>query len=643
MALTLACAPGTEAPPPSSTASGIVPLNLEASVEYVGMEQCRDCHLGVYTTHTQTGMGRAFFPMSADVVVEDFHDKNMFVAEGSGLRYRMFERDGKYFQRQFVLDSKGAEIAGVEREMVWVVGSNHHSRSYLTVVDGKTFQAPACWYPGATKWDLCPGFENKNEHFGREVSPACLFCHNGKMQLVEGERNEFKTPFPQGIGCERCHGPGQLHVERWRTNEQPTGEPDLTIVNPRRLPQRERMDVCFQCHFGDARATARVSRFDRELDDYRPGAPLTDVAVMFAYEEQTQIEFGLSSQADRMVLSKCFTESGGKIECLTCHDPHVTVYHESRPSDYFRKKCLSCHAAEDCDESVETRSQTTPQDDCIACHMRKAEPDDQKYTEFTDHWIRKQIDVNVSDHRTDYSIRAAFASDLESISRGEQHYLRGRAAFLMAQDAPAVHWPEMWGDAVREFKAALDAGFENEDVWFFLGKTYTFQGRRDEAMDCYRKALEHDPDHHDGLFALGTAYLEINNPQSASESFGRILVNDPDDAMALAEYGRSVFALGRSEEALDYFQRAVAREPWEPTLQLNLGMSLAAVGRLQEAAEAGQRAVSLDPERLESWSLFHNAMREAGNTDRAREGKWYADRLAQILAASPRKQASPSM
>jgi len=434
-----------------------------------------------------------------------------------------------------------------------------------------------------------------------------------------------------------------LHVERWRTNEQPTGEPDLTIVNPRRLPSRERIDVCFQCHFGDARATARVGRFGRELDEYRPGTRLADMSLLFVYEQQTQIEFGLSSQGDRLVLSRCYTESGGKIECLTCHDPHVTVYHESRPSDHFRRKCLGCHATEACIETVEARSQTTPQDDCVACHMRKAPPDDQRYTEFTDHWIRKTIDLDAPDHRTDFTIRPAFASDLQSLSDGEKSYYRGRAAFLMSQDVPRSRWAELWSVAEREFRAALDAGFDNEDVWFFLGKTLTFQGRRAEAMDCYTKTLEHDPEHHDGLFAMGTAYLEANDPQRALERFGRILVGDPGDAMALDGYGRSLSALGRAAEALDYARRAAAQEPWDATLQVNLGMSLAAVGRMQEAAEAGQRAVSLDPERPDAWSLFHNAMRESGNVDRAREGKWYAARLDRILAASPDKGSAPSM
>ena len=52
--------------------------------------------------------------------------------------------------------------------------------------------------------------------------------------------------------------------------ETPHGEADPTIVNPRRLDRPQRLDVCFQCHLGDAKQTERVSRHDRKqrMDGY---------------------------------------------------------------------------------------------------------------------------------------------------------------------------------------------------------------------------------------------------------------------------------------------------------------------------------------------------------------------------------------
>ncbi len=651
LSVTAACAPGeetgsdgAEAASPAGPSAAANFRNTDPQVQYVGAENCRDCHQALYASHTQTGMGRAFYPMSPDVVVEDFTVNNEVYVENTGIRYRMFERDGTYWQRQYVLDSLGNELVGTEREMVWVVGSNNHSRSYLTVIEGKTFQAPICWYPQTEHWDLCPGFEFKNEHFGREVAPDCLFCHNGKMELEAGTRNKFKTPFPHGIGCERCHGPGELHVDHWQTGAQPTGEVDDTIVNPRRLPKKERIEVCFQCHLGDARATARVGIFGRDIDEFRPGMQLNEVALAFTYEQPTQVDFGLSSQADRLLLSKCYTESDGAIECLTCHDPHLTVYHEDRPQNHFRNKCLGCHDVSACPAPDDRRAATKPlADDCLQCHMRKAEPDDQRFTEFTDHWIRRNIDFEEQDHRTNYKIRGMVAGDLERFSKGEQLYYRGRAAFLLAQDAPRSRHAELWDDAEEQFRKAIDIGYEHQDVWFFLGKTLTFQGRSSDAISCYEKALEFDADHHDALFALAGEQLKLGDPVKALAPLDHILANDSDDVMSLAEYGRALTAIGRKPEAVALLQRAVELEPWDPTLQLNLGMSLAMVGRFDEAAQAGRRAVELDPERLQSWSLFYNAMREAGNLEESREGQWFSDRLTRLKAEHSSDGTASSM
>src|SRR6185295_14570810 len=315
-------------------------------------------------------------------------------------------------------------------------GSNRHSRSYVITIDDRFFQALVCWYPEVSRWELCPGYEFKNEHFSREIGQTCIQCHNGRMQLVGGARNRYQKPYPHGIDCERCHGPGQKHVERWKTGEVPTGNPDPTIVHPRRLPPARRIEVCFQCHLGDARSTERVIRTERDATSFRPGQSLLDYFVPYHYEKPTRNEFGLSAQADRLLISRCYKESGGKIECLTCHNPHVTVYRKDRPLDFFRQRCLGCHEVADCTAPQAQRQATAPlADDCVRCHMRKAEPDDQRFTEFTDHWIRKDIRGDgARDPRQDYTIEPMSPEAEAALSEGERAYFQGRAVQLLARD-----------------------------------------------------------------------------------------------------------------------------------------------------------------------------------------------------------------
>jgi len=473
---------GTPVEPPRPTEP--VFLNQDPSVGYVGIAECRPCHLGIASTYSATGMGRSLYPLTAERVVEDFSDENEFVTS-TGARYRMLERDGRYYQRQYVRDSSGREVAVQERELIWVIGSNNHNRGYVVEVDGRLFQAPVCWYPQASRWDLCPGYELKNDHFSREISTSCVFCHNGAMQLEDGERNRFRQPFPHGIGCERCHGPGQLHAERWAGQPATSarGEPDPTIVNPRRLSPERRLDLCFQCHLGDAMATERVQRSGRDLHAFRPGQPLSEVVVPFRFSHPTRHDFGLSAQGDRLLLSRCFTESGGALDCLTCHNPHISVYHEERPDDLFRRKCLGCHAEEDCAEEHRARTDTTTPDDCVACHMRRAEPDDQRFTEFTDHWIRRRIDDDERDRRESFAIEPVLVRYALGIDAGELAYYRARAAYLMGEDLPPAARAALWATAIEEFRAAIAAGQDTAEVRFYLGKA---AGRR-RSRSCARR------------------------------------------------------------------------------------------------------------------------------------------------------------
>ena len=38
-----------------------------------------------------------------------------------------------------------------------------------------------------------------------------MTCHNAYPDFVLGSTNKFNK-IPKGIDCERCHGPGELHV-----------------------------------------------------------------------------------------------------------------------------------------------------------------------------------------------------------------------------------------------------------------------------------------------------------------------------------------------------------------------------------------------------------------------------------------------
>lgn len=601
------------------------------AAEYVGADACRSCHLGIASTYAQTGMGRAFHAMDSTIVEADFVDRNTFYSDRGGIRYEMFERDGRYFQKQYVFDDMGRERAVQEHELVYAVGSNTHNRAYLIQIGDRLFQAPVCWYPQAQRWDLCPGYEHENSHFSRETDETCVFCHNGVMRRVEGTRNAFHQPIPEGIGCERCHGPGSAHVERWSDGDADArGEADATIVNPRRLDHDERMSVCTQCHLADAAATERVAVHGRDTYDFRPGEPLTASIEPFRYAAPTRHDFSLSSQADRLMRSACYLESDQRLDCLTCHNPHVSTYSPEQPVDHFIQKCRGCHEQDDCSAPDAQRASTPFPDDCVACHMRTAEPDDQRFTVFTDHWIRKRIDDDARDFRQQPTIEPIYPNSLEARAYGEAAYYRARASFLLAGEARRAWRNEMYRDAVVDFRAAVDAGFDNAASRFFLAKSLLFLSRLDEAIPELEAALAHDPDHHDAAFALGQAWTGLQQVDRAIEVYQGLIDREPDHTLALAEFGRLAWMRGRYADALAAYKRAVGLEPWNAIYQLNLGRVLAMLGRFEEAALVGERATALAPDDPDAWEFFAAVMREAG---RPADAAFGSRRVAELRAS----------
>ena len=69
-----------------------------------------------------------------------------------------------------------------------------------------------------------------------------------------------------------------------------------------------------------------------------------------------------------MVMSKCYLASGGKLRCMTCHDPHQQP-DGAESVIYYRRKCLGCHTDQSCAVPLVARIKSVPANDCAGCHM----------------------------------------------------------------------------------------------------------------------------------------------------------------------------------------------------------------------------------------------------------------------------------
>src|SRR5262249_17360965 len=178
--------------------------------------------------------------------------------------------------------------------------------------------------------------------FFRQIGEECLFCHSNGATLVPGTQNHYQTPlFPNGygIGCERCHGPGQLHVVA-RRQGPPEEAADHTIVNPAHLEPVLRDAICEQCHL---QGEARVVRRGLALNDYRPGLPLHHFLSVLVRVSETAESQRSVSELQQFYTSRCRSGSGGTMGCTACPDPHSVPALEKRDA-YYRDRCLKSHA-----------------------------------------------------------------------------------------------------------------------------------------------------------------------------------------------------------------------------------------------------------------------------------------------------------
>ena len=189
-----------------------------AAPGYIEDKACAECHQELFDAYQQVGMANSFSRPSSDNLVEDF-DKGHFFHKPSQRHYEMLQLGDRLIFRRYQLDEAGKPINEFERQVDWILGSGNHARNYLYQTEaGELYQFPVAWYPQEDRWAMAPNFDAA-EHEGiyHAVTRDCMFCHNAYPEVPEGSDRHHRSQYfprdlPQGLGCQRCHGPGAEHI-----------------------------------------------------------------------------------------------------------------------------------------------------------------------------------------------------------------------------------------------------------------------------------------------------------------------------------------------------------------------------------------------------------------------------------------------
>ena len=187
-------------------------LNTRPGVKFVGDAVCARCHADIAETFRHHPMGRSLFPIASAPAVGFTQPNGTATFGDARSEFTIERRGGREIHRETFRDG-GQVLAQVEAEVAYAMGSGARAISYLVERDGRLFESPITWYTQTQKWDLSPGYERDNMHFERPIDPDCLYCHSNRVEPVPLSANRYNEPIFQGhaIGCERCHGPGELH------------------------------------------------------------------------------------------------------------------------------------------------------------------------------------------------------------------------------------------------------------------------------------------------------------------------------------------------------------------------------------------------------------------------------------------------
>jgi len=583
--------------------------------------KCAECHADIFHTTQATGMAQSFFAPDPSHMIESFPAE--FSHSLSGQHFEMVQRDGRYVFRRFERDAQGQPIHIFEQRVDWILGSGHKSRTYLFQTPaGELYQLPLAWYSDDRQWGMAPGYD-RPDHSGvtRLVRQECLFCHNayppGRLSDdVPGRSQTFPHDLPQGIGCQRCHGPGAEHIQAHRTGTTVTTDP---IVNPRRLEPALRADVCDQCHLQPSVVIFGLRRLDRPVDSFQPGQALKDYLVPLDIVDAripAEERFEINHHSHRLYQSVCFLQSPGQLDCLDCHNPHQRVAPDRR-EDHYRAACQTCHSADAC---VRPDRPELDRSNCVACHMPLRRTQDVVHVFATDHRITRHVE-SIESRLAPLKERDAEIDDLILTDPGQDASLSTVYRCLAGLRATRGQHRAAADQLAQVLQTAPVATIEPT---LELAAARLALGEPDQALDLLEPWLARSSPNPRALELSGLAHQKLGTLSRAEEAFRQALGRDPTRSGAALGLGRVLLTRNQTEDAIAQLEITVRLHPVLSAAWYSLGDAHGRLRHWEAAARCYQQALAIEPGLNEAaWGL-EQSLRQLGRTEEAQRYRDHA-------------------
>lgn len=560
--------------------------NISDTVAYAGMQQCRSCHQDIYESFIQTGMGQSFGLATKEKSAAEYKHALVYDTISDFYYHPYWQSDSLYFE-EFRLSSEGDTVHKRTERISYVIGSGQHTNSHLIDNNGYIYQAPITFYTQKGQWDMAPGFEGgHNSRFDRIIGKECITCHNGLPDMDNASLNKYHG-VKLGIDCERCHGPGALHVKEKLAGIRidTTQTADLSIVNPKRLDKEHQMSLCQRCHLQGL----SILKEGKDFDDFLPSMHLKDVFSVFLPRfENADDQFIMASQAERLSMSKCYQMS--EMTCITCHNPHISV--KATPISTFNDKCKNCHSKTDktnCSLSLKDRAEN----DCSGCHMPKSGSIDIPHVSVTDHWIRKNPKKarNKPKDFDELADAQRFIGLFSYNNPNPDAYTKAKA-YLSFYEKFSER--KMFLDSAAQYFSSIN----NQQQLLSLKIHHDYLlSNWNQIVD--RTALIDWDKIYDKIwtaYRVGEAHFNLGNFSAALSHFEIALKDKSLNLDFLNKKGAALFQLKRYEEAFKVFLKIVDEQPAYKEAHANLGWIYLMRKNYILSEQHLIKAINLDPD-----------------------------------------------
>lgn len=325
---------------------------LEERAAYAGSEACAKCHSEIAATHRESHHAHTLSLVTPETHGDRFERPSKVRDPRRDLDYEMGVKQG----RCTLTVRRGKETDEVAATLG--VGSGKNATTYLGEFRSQLLELRLSYYSGARRWDFSPGQQVDKVSGGvlypvglvklRDTVDGCFACH-ATAAVRSGLTLDVDASL-MGVGCEACHGPGKRHIEAAERRES-----DLKMASLKTIKPRISRELCGQCH---------RSPSSEDLND------------PFNKSQLPRLQGLALSQ------SLCFTNSQGKLSCLSCHPAHGNTT-STRPQ--YNAVCASCHSGAAPDQR---QCMIGPKGDCVSCHMPAQPVGMPTGLRYRTHWIR---------------------------------------------------------------------------------------------------------------------------------------------------------------------------------------------------------------------------------------------------------------